>query len=125
MNVDAFSSIAIALLAVGLVLQAVGSFLSGRRERARLAARVDALHDKVDAIAEHLDVSLPGEGHADLVALVAEGRRVEAIRTYRRRSGTGLAEAARFVEELDRPRPVRDGEPSGPVDERRHPPTQP
>ena len=106
---DALSSAAIVLLAVGLVLQAWGSLLGGRRERARLADRLDGLHDKVDAIAEHLDVRLPAADHADLVALVAEGRKVEAIRTYRRRSGAGLAEAAQFVEELGRRGPEGGG----------------
>ena len=109
-TVDAFSSIAIALLGLGLVLQAAGSYLGGRRERARLAARVDALHDKVDAVAENLGVSVPREDDSDLVALLAEGRKVDAIRTYRRRSGAGLAEAAQFVEELGHRRPGRGGE---------------
>ena len=102
MTVDALSSVAIVLLGVGLVLQAVGSWAGGRRERARLADRLDALHDKVDAIAARLDVSSPVDDHSDLVALLAEGRKVEAIRTYRRRSGAGLAEAAHLVEELGR-----------------------
>ena len=130
MTVDAFSSIAIALLALGLVLQAEGSLLGGRRQRAQLAVRVDALHDKVDAIAEHLGVILPAVDHADVDALLAEGRKVDAIRTYRRRSSAGLVEAAQFVEELDRRPPGRDGKEAvgpdlGPVGERPDRPAQP
>lgn len=106
---DAFSSIAIVLLAVGLVLQAVGSLSSTRRERARSAARLDELHRKVDAIAEHLDVGLPVADHADLVALIAQGRTVDAVRTHRRQSGAGLAEAAQFVQELGRSGPRQVG----------------
>ena len=117
-TVDAVSTIAIVLLAVGLVLQAAGSFAGGRRERALLAARLDALHDKVDAIAGRLDVSFPAEDHEDLVKLIAEGKEIEAIRTYRRRSGAGLVEAKQFVGELGH-RPGRDEEGSDPGDERR------
>jgi len=49
---------------------------------------------------------------AELRALLAEGRKIAAIKRYREETGVGLAEAKQAVEALERDEPPPTGEPA-------------
>ncbi len=75
-----------------------GSSMLTADERARLAR----IERKLDAVIAHLGIAVPGadEGlSADVRELAEAGRKIEAIKLYRERTGAGLAEAKRAVEE--------------------------
>ncbi|WP_040775691.1 ribosomal protein bL12 [Nocardia pneumoniae] len=76
----------------------------------RLERKVDALHDKLDLIMNHLGIqqaatplgSSPhvpsGDGMAEIDALLAQGKKIHAIKRYRELTGSGLKEAKDAVE---------------------------
>ncbi len=60
---------------------------------------------QIDAIMEHLGLteppaSRPGALSPQVMALVAAGRRIEAIRRYRQETGAGLKQAKAAVEDI-------------------------
>jgi ribosomal protein L7/L12 len=88
--VDTMSGVALALAGAAAVMFAVARLLD-RRNRG--------------------SGSPPGtaEVAAEVAAYTAQGRRVEAVKLYRRRTGAGLAEATAAVDEIAR----RHGGPAG------------
>ncbi|MGQ0626614.1 MAG: hypothetical protein ACT4PL_00750 [Phycisphaerales bacterium] len=62
------------------------------------AARMRRIEGKLDAIMAHLDIHLPDDGMDDIRALIAAGKKIEAIKEYRLRTGAGLAEAKLAVD---------------------------
>ncbi|MBF6164706.1 ribosomal protein L7/L12 [Streptomyces gardneri] len=76
----------------------------------RLERKVDALHVKLDLIMAHLGIEAPvaprpavrsvprGEGMAEIDALLAQGKKIHAIKRYRELTGCGLKEAKDAVE---------------------------
>ncbi|WP_330232470.1 ribosomal protein L7/L12 [Nocardia sp. NBC_00508] len=77
----------------------------------RLERKVDALHYKLDLIMNHLGIQqgagplatappLPsGDGMAEIDALLAQGKKIHAIKRYRELTGCGLKEAKDAVEQ--------------------------
>lgn len=61
-----------------------------------------ALDAKLDAIAKHLGIDLDEVIASELLALIKQGKKVEAIALYRDYAGAGLAEAKSHVESLER-----------------------
>ncbi|MGW4091262.1 ribosomal protein L7/L12 [Nocardia sp. NPDC004750] len=78
----------------------------------RLERKVDALHAKLDLIMTHLGIEAPasavspravpavprGDGMAEIDALLAQGKKIHAIKRYRELTGCGLKEAKDAVE---------------------------
>ncbi|WP_039796611.1 ribosomal protein bL12 [Nocardia araoensis] len=78
----------------------------------RLERKVDALHAKLDLIMAHLGIEAPasvapprpvsavprGDGMAEIDALLAQGKKIHAIKRYRELTGCGLKEAKDAVE---------------------------
>ena len=66
-----------------------------------VSGRLDRLEWKVDLILNHLGIHPPAAGVTDGIAeLLAEGRKIEAIKLYRERTGVGLKEAKDAVDRL-------------------------
>lgn len=73
-------------------------------ELARLEDRLRRVEDKLDRILEHLGLQEPADEQAwmaEVRALLADNRKIAAIKLYRERTGTGLAEAKRAVDALE------------------------
>lgn len=95
--------IEVLLVVVLLALAAAVLLVAARVQASRADAdrRQRAVEERLAAIAAHLGVAEP-DHHSEVVALVADGRPVEAIRAHRRLTGAGLAESKRFVDEIAR-----------------------
>jgi len=63
------------------------------------AARLARIERKLDALIAHLNVAVPGDDMDDIRDLVAAGKKIAAIKEYRTRTGAGLAEAKKAIEE--------------------------
>lgn len=82
----------------------MGLFSSPRPNPAD-SVRLARLERKVDAILAHLGIEVEeaeagggADGMDDIRALAESGRKIEAIKLYRERTGAGLAEAKEAVE---------------------------
>ncbi|MFG3618232.1 ribosomal protein L7/L12 [Nocardia sp. NPDC047654] len=78
----------------------------------RLERKVDALHVKLDLIMAQLGIEAPasaappravpsvprGDGMAEIDGLLAQGKKIHAIKRYRELTGCGLKEAKDAVE---------------------------
>ncbi|MGD9689353.1 MAG: hypothetical protein AB7K52_07910 [Phycisphaerales bacterium] len=63
-----------------------------------LLFRLARVERKLDALLAHLQVPVEGDDFDDIRALIAEGRKIEAMKLYRERTGAGLAEAKDAVD---------------------------
>jgi hypothetical protein len=63
------------------------------------AARLARIERKLDALLAQLNVTVPGDDMDDIRDLVAAGKKIAAIKEYRARTGAGLAEAKKAIEE--------------------------
>ncbi|MER7762538.1 ribosomal protein L7/L12 [Streptomyces sp. NPDC097619] len=95
-----FVGLVVVLAVVGAVSSVSGA-LAGRihrleRQNARLERRLDLLMT-------HLGIEERTEpGMAEVRALLLKGRKIEAIKEYRRLTGAGLREAKEAVEAMER-----------------------
>ncbi|OZM72013.1 hypothetical protein CFN78_17930 [Amycolatopsis antarctica] len=86
------------LILIVLLLATAAAGAVGRRNRAdRRVARVER---KLDAVLAHLGVELPEPGMDRVHALLAEGKRIEAIKAYRECTDADLREAKEAVDRL-------------------------
>lgn len=99
---QALLALAISALIVLIVAFSIVTTAATSRSNFRLAR----LERRVDAIAVH--VGLPPEpvpaGMDEVLALLADGRKIPAIKRYREVTGAGLREAKDAVDEIDRHR---------------------
>ena len=68
-----------------------------------LEARLDRLTRQVEVIAQHLGVELPEASDdlfSEVLVLAQSGKKVEAVKLYRERTGTSLQDAHRAVETM-------------------------
>jgi ribosomal protein L7/L12 len=82
-----------------VVVVAVGSSATDRR-LTRVDRRLARMERKLDAIAEGLGVTVTEPGLVEVAALLREGKKIQAIKTYRERTGADLKEARDAVERL-------------------------
>ena len=95
--------ILILVVVIGLAMVVQGSRASTAERKQRLMAnRLADLERKVDAIAGHLGVTVPEPDNSDLVALLREGKRIQAVKLHREQSGFDLADSVAFIDELTR-----------------------
>lgn len=86
------------LLGVVLLVTVVG--LGSSATERRLSRRLERMERKLDAIVAQLGVTVEEPGLAEVVALVREGKKIQAIKTYREHTGADLKEAKDAVERL-------------------------
>jgi ribosomal protein L7/L12 len=89
------------VLGLGLVLLLSGTVAQGR---AREARRLAAIERKLDLVMNHLGIAEPLPEEPDVVRYLEAGNRIQAIKTYRERTGVGLAEAKDIVDRIARER---------------------
>jgi len=90
-------------IGIGLLMIMVGNVLSAQnRERARTNRRLADIERKVDAIINHLGVTVRDPDQPEVYRLLQKGRRIQAIKLYREQSGSDLATAKNVVDDLAR-----------------------
>ncbi|MBI0296940.1 ribosomal protein L7/L12 [Streptomyces sp. PRKS01-29] len=67
----------------------------------KIQRRADRIERKLDLILGHLDIQVAEPGLERVVALVREGRKIEAIKVYRQLTDADLKEAKEAVERMD------------------------
>lgn len=86
----------------GLLMLALSAVMS--RRATGTTARLTAIEHRLGLIMDHLGVAEPEPDVADIVERMVAGKKVEAIKLYRQRTGLGLREAKDAVEEIARRR---------------------
>ncbi len=84
------------------------------QELRALEAKVVELQRKVDLVMQHLGlhyVDPAPQGQAEILALLREGKTIEAIRVYRERTGASLKDAKDAVEAIQVGQPSHPGKP--------------
>lgn len=89
------------ILAVGLAMVVAGSYGQDRRG---MAIRLAAIERKLDLIMKHQGIVEPRVEEPDVVQHLMQGKKIQAIKVYRERTGVGLAEAKDAVEKIARER---------------------
>ena len=82
------------------------TFQQRAQSDAEMARRIRLLEAKVDFILKELKIEFVEDTEpyiAQVNALVAQGKVLDAIRVYREQTGTDLASAKAFVEGLPKP----------------------
>jgi len=74
----------------------IGVFIGRTRDQ------VGRVERKLDLLLKHQGINLVSAAEADVADLMKAGRKIDAIKLYRERTGAGLAEAKRYVEDLER-----------------------
>ncbi|WP_205650397.1 hypothetical protein [Actinoplanes solisilvae] len=83
------------IAAIGSIVAAMGAFLQEKRtSKAQLAA----IHRKLDLVMDHLGIVEPVA--PDVVRHLKNGRTIEAVRAYRKQTGTSLLEAKQAVDRI-------------------------
>ncbi|MCQ8192927.1 ribosomal protein L7/L12 [Streptomyces rugosispiralis] len=67
----------------------------------KVQRRADRIERKLDLILDHLDIQVTEPGLERVVALVREGKKIEAIKVYRQLTDAGLKEAKDAVERME------------------------
>ncbi|MCE7010374.1 hypothetical protein LWC34_47360 [Kibdelosporangium philippinense] len=88
------------LSAAVLIGAVVLTATSGDRRIARLDRRLARVEQKLDAIAAGVGVELPEPELGHVKALLAEGKKIQAVRAYREATGADLKEAAQAIDQL-------------------------
>ncbi|AXB43409.1 ribosomal protein L7/L12 [Amycolatopsis albispora] len=89
------------LLALVVLLLAVRLGFTATDARAdRLDRRLARIEEKLDALMAHQGIELPEPEFDDVRALLDEGKKIQAIKVYRERTGAGLREAKEAVERM-------------------------
>jgi ribosomal protein L7/L12 len=88
------------MLLLGVVLLVVVVGLGSSATERRLSRRLERMERKLDAIVAQLGVTVEEPGLAEVAALLREGKKIQAIKTYRERTGADLKEARDAVERL-------------------------
>ena len=70
--------------------------------QSRTKDQLGRVERKLDALIKHAGIDPFAGAEREIVDLLRAGGKIEAIRVYRERSGAGLAEAKRYVEDLER-----------------------
>jgi ribosomal protein L7/L12 len=91
-------------IGIGLLMVMVGNVASAHtRDRARTQRRLTTIERKLDAIVNHLGVVVADDDdEPEVRRLIQQGRRIQAIKLYREKSGADLATAKNAVDDLAR-----------------------
>jgi ribosomal protein L7/L12 len=83
------------LATLGSIAAAAGAWFQDRRTT---ALQIAALQRKLDLVITHLGITPPEE--PEVLAHLAAGRTIEAVRAYRKQTGATLLEAKQAVDRL-------------------------
>ncbi|CDR05549.1 ribosomal protein L7/L12 [Streptomyces iranensis] len=67
----------------------------------KVQRRADRIERKLDLILGHLDIQVAEPGLERVLALVRQGKKIEAIKVYRQLTDAGLKEAKDAVERME------------------------
>ena len=70
------------------------------RKIARIEQRLGLMERKIDAILDNLGIPFTEPGFAEVEQFLRAGKKLQAIKAYRERTGAGLAEAKEAVERM-------------------------
>lgn len=91
----------VTIAAIVLVVSVISVLLAAIADaRKALARRIDRVERKLDLLLDKLGAG-PQDEWAGVRDLLAKGRKIEAIKLYRERTGAGLKEAKDAVESMD------------------------
>lgn len=68
---------------------------------AAIFRRLERIEQKLDALIAHLEVEMPEQDDATYSRLIADGKKIMAIKEYRERTGAGLSEAKTAIDEIE------------------------
>jgi hypothetical protein len=88
------------LLIVCLVIVVITNLMALSRRGSQQEIRLFRLERKIDALLKKLEVNPDAGVDPDVLALAKTGRKIEAIKTLRDRTGLGLKDAKDYVERL-------------------------
>ncbi|MET8149753.1 hypothetical protein ACIBSW_29305 [Actinoplanes sp. NPDC049668] len=97
---EIFVTAALVLLLAGLVMLGMASASHSRREQLRTASRLAAIETKLDAVVAHLGITVRERELPEVLRLIREGKRIEAVRAYRNETGSSLLEAKNAVDAI-------------------------
>ncbi|RQX01898.1 hypothetical protein [Micromonospora inaquosa] len=80
---------------IGSIAAATGAWFQEKRSS---AAQLGALQRKLDLVMDHLGIAAPVE--SEVVRHLESGRTVQAVRAYRKQTGTSLVEAKQAVDRI-------------------------
>jgi ribosomal protein L7/L12 len=85
-----------------IALSILGMLMIMAIVQGRAKDQLGRVERKLDALLKHSGIDLAAGADREVVELMKAGRKIEAIRLHRERTGAGLAEAKKHVEELER-----------------------
>lgn len=85
---------------VVLVAAVAASSAAVERKVSRMERRLTGLERKLDAVIGHLGVEIAEPEMPEVHAFLEQGKKIEAIKAYRERTGADLKEAKEAVERL-------------------------
>jgi len=105
---DTGNAVAI-MIAVGALVTLLVTLLVSLRARGGtdVTARLATIERKLDVVMGHLGVTEPRPEYPEVVQHLEQGSLIQAVKVYRERTGVGLADAKRSVEEIARQRGLR------------------
>lgn len=90
------------IAAIVLVVTTISVLLAAISDsRKALARRIDQVERKLDLLLDKMEIPRQEAGEEEIRGLLAAGRKIEAIKLYRERTGVGLKEAKDAVESMD------------------------
>jgi ribosomal protein L7/L12 len=84
-------------VAVGLVMVLAGAWA---QERRTTAAQIAATQRKLDLVLDHLGIADQAPEQVEVVRCLESGQLIEAVRIYRRLTGTSLLDAKQAVDRI-------------------------
>lgn len=98
----------------GLILLAIAYFVGLIALFFRMSSRMQLqtwrlarIERKLDRIMSHLGIADDADAHDPVRELLLQGRKIDAIKAYRERTGAGLKDAKDAVDEMERQLLVR------------------
>ncbi|MCF0091333.1 hypothetical protein [Micromonospora sp. MH99] len=98
---DPWEGTLLVIATIGAVAAAIGGWSQDRRSS---TARLAAMERKLDLVMDHLGIAAPVD--PDVLRHLENGRTIEAVRAYRRQTGTSLVEAKQAVDRIAAHLPV-------------------
>ena len=100
---DTWTIIAVIAVGLGIVLIRLGHVAETiGRERTRGTMRLSTIEHKLDAIIAHHGIVVREPEPTDIIAMLRQGQKIQAIKVYRERTGADLLTAKNTVEEIAR-----------------------
>ncbi|WP_305785437.1 hypothetical protein [Symbioplanes lichenis] len=90
-----FETALLVIAGIGSVAAASGAWLQERRSS---AAQLAAVQRKLDLVMGHLGIAAPEE--SEVIHHLENGRTIEAVRAYRKQTGSSLLEAKQAVDRI-------------------------